>query len=172
MDDICFQWLFNSCRIQDSVPCGGHPLTPSGPGRSCRLDGECLVKEERRGSVQGCRQTEHMVNQPDCPLVVETLKTQEWMMVTTSKWCWCVNVSLRFVNWALGKITSPISVAVSTWILYQTGSMNLDQGTLRGAWQMLPFYTPSDYWRMCTFGLISDLRVMVYDRHSKSSSAH
>lgn len=41
-------------KKKEKVPCGGLPLGPSGHGCSCKLDGECLVKEERRGSVQGC----------------------------------------------------------------------------------------------------------------------
>lgn len=65
--------VFNS-RIVASVPCGGRPLAPSGHGRSCRLDGECLVKGEKRGSAQGCWQTERTVNRPGCPLGGETLK--------------------------------------------------------------------------------------------------
>lgn len=67
---------------REKVPCGGHPLAPSGHDRSCKLDDECLVREERRGSVQGCWQTEHTVNQPDCPLVVVTLKRRSrWLLL-------------------------------------------------------------------------------------------
>lgn len=71
-------------RLEEIVPCGGHPQPPSGHGRSCRLDGECLVKEKKRGSVQGCWRTAHTVNQPDCPLVVETLKHRRrwWLQLT------------------------------------------------------------------------------------------
>lgn len=70
----CGWQLLPVCRTVPPIPCGGHPLAPSGHGRSCRLDGECLVKGERRGSVQGCWQTEHTVSRPGCPLVGETLK--------------------------------------------------------------------------------------------------
>lgn len=128
MDDSCFQSLFNSCagcRIVAPVPCGGHPLAPSGHGRSCRLDDECLVKGEKRGSVQGCWQTEHTVNRPGCPLVGETLKhrsrwwvqllnilVHKWfiqgckpglMCLRQRFWCSCSQISgLWFVTGAVG----------------------------------------------------------------------
>lgn len=89
-------------KKKKKVPCGGHRLAPSGHSRSYKLDGECLVKEKRTGSVQGCWQRGHMVNQPGCLLVVVTLKR-------SSRW------------WLLLLIDTP-------WIMYQKGSINL-QGT-------------------------------------------
>lgn len=125
-------------KKKKKVPCGGHRLAPSGHSRSYKLDGECLVKEKRTGSVQGCWQTGHMVNQPGCLLVVVTLKR-------SSRW------------WLLLLIDTP-------WIMYQKGSINLQRTYITTSQKNLTDATFLHSIRLLegcfgssAFGLISDI---------------